>query len=59
MKILVRDLYKMKPDKLFCMGVDEEYANELCKMLNNNSSMKMDGKYYQVVSDDFKTYLDK
>lgn len=53
MKILIRDLYKMKPDELFCMGVDEEYANELCKMLNN-SSMKMDGKYYQVVSDDFK-----
>lgn len=58
MKILIRDLYKMKPDELFCMGVDEEYANELCKMLNN-SSMKLDGKYYQAVSDDFKIYLDK
>lgn len=37
-------------------GILEMTTNELvCKMLNN-SSMKLDGKYFQVVSDDFKIY---
>ena len=56
MKILIRDNYKMQPDELYCMGLSEKYAKEFVKELN--SRPRNDHKYFQVVSDDFKKYLD-
>ena len=56
MKILLRDNYKIQPDELYCMGLSEKYAKEFVKELN--SRPRNDHKYFQVVSDDFKKYLD-
>ena len=57
MKILLRDNYKIQPDKLYCKDLNEDTAKILVRFLNKKP--RNDHKFYQVVNDDFKSYLDK
>lgn len=54
MRIIMRDVYKIRKDVLIAEVYDEDYARILCKMLNLSKGLNDSNVFYQVVEDNFK-----
>lgn len=54
MKIIKRHNYKLEQDQLIGVALSEEWAKELCKILNNLKVYDFRMYYFQVVNDNFE-----
>ena len=54
MKIIKRHNYKLEQDQLIAVALSEEWAKELCRILNSLEAREFRSYYFQVVSDNFE-----
>lgn len=54
MKIIKRHNYKLEQDQLIGVALSEEWAKELCRILNSLETREFRSYYFQVVSDNFE-----
>ena len=54
MKIVLRDNYKRQKDEIVLENVDYALAKKLVSVMNNSEEFKVNGKFYQVVEENFE-----
>jgi len=54
MKIVLRDDYKRQKDEIVLENVDYTLGKKLVLLMNNSKEIKVQGKFYQLVDDDFE-----
>lgn len=56
MKVIKRHNYKLESDQLIAVGLSENNAREICRLLNElaDRNINLRGYYFQVVSDNFE-----